>query len=190
MRILSDMESSPEYPTAAEAATALAGAEASRARLAQRILTPSWFSASLGVVIAVQIATTAVGLVEERPLVLVAGLVLFAIAAAAQLLRFRRLNGVWLGGFVSRVVLGTGTAASVSYVVALGLAVWAAFAEAWWAVALCSIAGGAGYAMAGRRWLRAYRDQPDVHGRGEPALWLAVLTVAALAGLVVLVALG
>lgn len=168
----------------------MAGAEASRARLAERIVTPSWFSASLGAVIAIQIATTAVGLVEERPWILVAGLVLFAIAAAAQLARFRRQNGVWLGGFVSRVVLGTGTAASLSYVVALGLAIWAAFGEAWWAVALCSIAGGVGYAVSGRRWLRTYREEPAVHGRGEPALWLAVLTIAALAGLVALVALA
>jgi hypothetical protein len=177
---------SPERPTAAEASAALIDAEASRAALAEGIHTPSWFFASMGVAIAVQIATTAVGLGAEMPWVLVAGLVAFGAVAAIQLARFRRCNGVWLGGLASRVVLGTGTGASVSYVIALAAAIWAAYAELWWLVALWSILGGAAYALSGRRWLRAYRAQPDVHGRGESALWLALLGLAAVAGLVLL----
>ena len=185
--MFSSMESTSEHPTPADASAALADAEASCSALANSIATPSWLFTSLGVAIAVQIATAAVGLALGAPWLLVAGVALFLAVAGAQLLRFRQLSGVWLGGFVSRVVLGTGTLASASYVVAFGAAIWAAYGGWWWLVALCSILGGAAYALSGRRWMRSYRAQPAVHGRGEPALWLALLTIAAIAGLVLLV---
>jgi hypothetical protein len=177
------MESSPSRT---EAAAALSDAEASRARLADRIVMPSWFLTSLGVAIAVQIGTAALGLGDDRVWVLVAGLLLFAVVGGVQLARFRRLNGVWLGGFASRVVLGTATAASTSYALALGFAVWAAFAGLWSLVALCSVAGGAAYALGGRSWLKAYRGDPALHGRGAPAPWLLALAAAAIAGLALL----
>jgi hypothetical protein len=181
------MESTPTpRPTAAEASAALADAEASRAGLARAITPPSWFSTSIGVAIAVQIATTAVGFGDDALWVLLAGLVLFVVVAGVQLARFRRRNGVWLGGFASRVVLGTRTAASLSYVAALGAAIWAAYGGRWALVALCSAAGGAAYALSGRRWMRAYRAEPAVHGPGEPVVWLALLSIAAVAGLVLL----
>lgn len=185
--MLSSMESSPGRPTPAEAAAALTDADASRARLASGIAVPPWFAASLGVAIAVQIAMTAVGLAEGRPWTLVAGLAIFAAAAGVQLTWFRRRNGVWLGGLASRVVLGTGVAASASYAIALAAAVWAAYGSHGWLVALCSIAGGAAYALSGDRWLRAYRAQPARHARGESAAWLALAAVAAVAGLLLLV---
>ena len=184
--MLSDMESMPERPTAAEASAALTDAEASRATLARGIATPSWFFTSMGAAIATQIATTAVGLGDGTPWVLAAGLAIFAAVAGVQLARFRRLNGVWLGGFASRVVLGTGTLASASYAIALGAAIWAAYDALWWLVTFWAVAGGAAYALSGRRWLGAYRAQPAVHGRGESAGWLALLGVAALAGLALL----
>jgi hypothetical protein len=168
--MLSNMESSPSRPTAAEASAALADAEASRTTLAHGIETPSWFFLSMGAAIAAQIATTAVGLGDGNPWVLEAGLAIFFAVAAVQLVRFRRLNGVWLGGFASRVVLGTGALASVSYVIALAAAIWAAYDARWWVSTLWSIAGGGAYALSGRRWMRAYRAQP----------------VAAVAGLVLL----
>jgi hypothetical protein len=181
------MESTPDRPTAAEASAALTDADASRARLADGIATPPWFFASLATVIAVQIAATAVGLGDDEPWALVAGVMTFAVAAALLLLRFRRLNGVWLGGFASRVVLGTGTAASTSYVLALGMAIWAAYESQWWLMTLCSLVGGATYALSGRRWLRTYRTQPAGHGRGESVALLALVSVAAIAGFVLLV---
>src|SRR6185312_7851237 len=107
-----------------------------------------------------QIATTAAGLGDGNGVALAAGLALFAVVAGVQLARFRRLNGVWLGGFASRVVLGTGTAASVSYALALAAAIWAATGAHWWLVALWSAAGGAAYALSGRRWMRTYRATP------------------------------
>jgi hypothetical protein len=184
--MLSIMESSRPRPTAAEAAAALSAAESSRAGLAGRIATPSWFFTSMGVVIAVQIATTAAGLGDGDAVALAVGLALFVVVAGVQLARFRRLNGVWLGGFASRVVLGTGTAASVSYALALAAAIWAATGARWWLVALWSAAGGAAYALSGRRWMRTYRAAPAVHGRGESLLWLALVAVVAVAGLVLL----
>ena len=104
-----------------------------------------------------------------------------------QLARFRRLNGVWLGGFASRVVLGTAAAASVSYPVALGAAIWAAYDGRWWLVALWSLLGGAAYALSGRRWMHTYRGDPAAHARGESLAWLALVTVAAVGGLATLV---
>lgn len=180
------MESNRERPTAAEASAALSDAEASRAALAHGIATPSWFFTSMSAAVAAQVATTAVGLGADAPWVMAAGLALFAAVAGMQLARFRRLNGVWLGGLASRVVLGTGIPASTSYAIALGAAIWAGYDARWWFVALWSIAGGAAYALSGRRWLRAYRALPAVHGRGEPVAWLAAVGVAAFAGLALL----
>ena len=181
------MESTPDRPTAAEATATLTDAEASRAALAHAIATPSWFFTSMGAAITTQIAGMAVGLGDGAAWALMAGLAVFVAVAGVQLARFRRLNGVWLGGFASRVVLGTGTAASASYVVALGAAIWAAYAARWWLVALCSIAGGSAYALSGRRWMPVYHAQPAVHGRGESAAWLALLGAVAIAGLALLV---
>lgn len=180
------MENTPERLTSADAAAALTAAEASRSSLAGGIATPSWFFTSLGAAIAVQVATTAVGLGDDRPWALAAGLVLFAAVAGVQLARFRRRNGVWLGGFAGRVVLGTGTLASASYAIALGAAIWAAYDARWWLVAWCAVAGGTAYALSGRRWMGRYRAQPADHGRGESAATLAMLGGAALAGLALL----
>lgn len=186
------MESSqrPPIPTRDEAAAALIGAEASRAQLAGGLVLPSWFTTSIGAAIALQIGTAAVGLGDGSPWAwwaLAAGLAVFVVVGAVQLARFRRRNGVWLGGLASRVVLGTGTLASSAYAVALGAAIWAAFEAQWGLVAVASSAGGAAYALGGRRWLATYRTAPEAHGRGESAAWLAVVSLAALGGLVLLV---
>jgi membrane protein implicated in regulation of membrane protease activity len=165
-------------------------AEASRAKLADGIVLPSWFTTSIGVAISLQIGTAALGLGDGSPwawTALAAGLAVFVVVGAVQLARFRRRNGVWLGGLAGRVVLGTGTIASSSYAVALAAAIWAAFADQWLLVAVASLAGGTAYALGGRRWLEAYRTAPEEHGRGESAAWLAVLSLAAVGGLVLLV---
>src|SRR3954449_7029233 len=190
------MESRPHRPTAEDASADLLDAEATRAILAEHIATPSWFFVSLGVAIAVQLAAVAVALGDKHaldagevgtPWLVAAGVAMFAAVAGVQLARFRRLNGVWLGGFASRVVLGTATAASVSYPVALGAAIWAAYGERWWLVALWSSVGGAAYALSGRRWMRTYRNDPATHARGESLAWLTLITAAALGGLGMLV---
>jgi hypothetical protein len=189
------MESKPRRPTVEEASAALLNAEASRATLADRIATPSWFFVSMGVAIAAQLASVAVGLGDKpaldagevgTPWLVAAGLAVFAAIAGVQLARFRRLNGVWLGGFASRVVLGSATAASVSYPVALGAAIWAAYGERWWLVALWSAVGGAAYGLSGRRWMHRYRDDPAAHARGESLAWLALVMAAAVGGLAML----
>ena len=179
------MESTPD---ASESALALADAERSRDRLAGALAIPSWFATSLGAAIALQIAAAAVGLGDDRPVLVLAGVVPFLGVAAVQLLRFRRRNGVSLGGLASRVVFGTAAAAAVSYPVALGLALWAAYAERWALVAACAIAGGAAYGLSGRRWIRRYRAQPAANALGESAVVLALLGGAALVGIALLVA--
>lgn len=182
------MESTPKRPDAAAASTALRDAEASRTTLARGVTTPSWFFTSIGAAVAVQIASLAAGVGATSPwtlAALVAGIVALAAVAGVQLARFRRLNGVWLGGFVSRVVLGTGALASASYAVASVAAILAAFGAQWWLVAIWSMIGGAGYALSGRRWLGDYRAEPARHAQ-ESAVWLGAMTVAALAALALL----
>jgi hypothetical protein len=188
------METSSGSPTPGEASAAIADAEAGRTALAHHIVVPHGFFLSLGVSIALQIGTTAAGLAAGVTsdelwgwLLLAAGWLAFLAVSAVQLLRFRKQNGVWLGGLASRVVGGTGTAASISYTAALGGATWAAFTDAWWLVPVCSIAGGVAYALSGMAWVRTYRADPAAHGRGESALWLAVLVVLAVSLLVLLV---
>src|SRR3954453_16965112 len=190
------MESKPPRPPPEEAPAALLDAEAPAATLPGPIATPSWFFLSIGVAIAAQIATVAVGLGDKHaldagevglPWLVVAGVAVFAAVAGVQLVRFRRLNGVKLGGFVSRVVLGSATVASVSYPLALGAAIWSAYAERWWLVALWSLVGGGAYALSGRRWMHTYRGDPAAHARGESLAWLALVTAAALGGLGMLV---
>lgn len=182
------MESGRDRPSAAEAADALTEAEASRTTLAHAITTPSWCFTSLGAAVAVQLGLTAFGFGDGALWPVAAGLAVFAVVAAVQLARFRRHNGIWLGGFASRVVLGTATPASVAYAIALAAAVWAATGAHWWLVALWSAAGGTGYALGGRRWLRAYRAEPAAHGRGESVAWLALIALAAVGGAALLVA--
>ena len=179
------MESSSTPPTRAQASAALAEAEATRAKVAGDVVLPSGFTASIGAAISVQIATTAVAAGEGPLWVLAAGLVIFTVVAGVQLLRFRRRNGVWLGGLVDHAVLGNGAVASWSYAAGFVVAFAAARSGLWWLVALASLFAGAGYAFAGRRWMKAYRAAPQEHGRGTSATWLAASAVAA--GLLLLV---
>src|SRR5690349_9127131 len=114
---------SPEVPTPAAAAAALADAESGRDRLAGQVVVPPLFLPSLGAAIAVQIATAAVGVAVMEPWavwLLIAGVAVFVGVSAFQLIAFRRLNGIWLGGMVSKVFGGTATQATLGYCAALG----------------------------------------------------------------------
>jgi hypothetical protein len=185
------METSDPRPTPDEAAAALLEADTARDLLSHRVVLPSWFHTSIGLAIVLQIVTTAVGVAEQNSAgigLVAAGLVPFVLVAVVQLLRFRRLNGVWLGGMASRVVFGTDAAVSTAHLLAMGAAIWAAFYENWWLVGLCAIAGGLGYVVAGMRWLRTYRGDPAAHSRGESLLLLVVLGVPLVAGVVLLLA--
>jgi hypothetical protein len=184
------MESKPHRPTAMEASAALRDAETARANLAHRLVLPPWLYVSMGIAIAVQIATTAAALRTGAPWLMAAGLAAFAAVAGTQLAQFRRRNGVWLGGLASRVVLGTGTTASLSYAAALAAAIWVGYGDQWWLVAPCSALGGTAYALSGRRWVRRYRADPAAHARGESLAWLALTTAAVIGGLALLVLTG
>lgn len=183
------MENSERFSTPKDGTAALAEAEASRTQLAGTLALPSFFYGAIGGAVSMQIATTAYGVSNDRGwalAILLGGLAFFVLVAAIQLVRFRRLNGVWLGGLASRVVLGTATAASVSYVLALGASVWAASTRMWWLVAFCAIAGGAAYALSGRWWWVRYQGDPASHSRGESARWIVILGALAVAGFVLL----
>ena len=182
------MESSPG--TSAAAAAELDAAEAARDRLVARLDVPHGFYVAIAAAIAVQIASAAIGISSQTGrglLLLAAGGAVFALVAALEVARFRRRNGVWLAGLASRVAFGGATAASSVYVAAMGGAAWAAFAEAWWLVVVASVAGGAGYALCGRRWLRLYRADPEAHGRPDSTALLALVASGAVIGLLMLV---
>ena len=183
------MEISEGRPTPEEAAAALLDAGSARDQLSHQLVLPSWFYSSIGLAIVVQTATLAVGVADQSPAgiaLAVAGLVPFVLVAAVQLVRFRRLNGVWVGGLASRVVFGGDAAVSTAHLLGMGAAIWAAFEELWWLVGLCAIATGVGYALGGIRWTRSYRGDPAAHSRGESVLLLVVLAVPLFAGAVLL----
>ena len=184
------MENSEADPTPEDAAAALVEAEASRTRLAGALVLPSFFYAAIGAAVAVQIATTAFTIADDGGWALAirpGGVALLVLVAAIQLVRFRQLNGVWIGGLASRVVLGTAPAASISYVLAFGASAWAGFNRMWWLAAACAVAGGAAYALSGLRWWRSYQGDPASHSRGESAGLIAILGALAVAGVVLLV---
>ena len=187
------MESSERPITPSEAQAAIADAESARTRLASSLRLPSFFYSSIGAAIAVQIGAGATGVAYQGTwgmVVLAGGVLVFVVVAAVQLARFRRLNGAWLGGLASQVLLGTAGLASITYAAAFGLATWAAFAGgAGWLTPIAAVAGGAVYAWSGRRWWRRYQGAPAEHSRGENAVVLAIAVVLALAFLVALVVL-
>jgi hypothetical protein len=172
-----------------DAAAALEQARLAQGRMAANLRLPGWFYGSIGVTIAVQILTIAIGVVidsAQAHLVLVAGPVLFVATAAIQLTRFRNLNGVWVSGLLSQVVLGSATTASAAYAAGLTGALWAGFAGYWWLSVVCAMAGGAGYIVGGVRWMRLYRGDPQVNARAESMWWALVLVALAGAGLFLL----
>src|SRR3954463_2338986 len=116
------METSGSWPTPDEAAAALLDAGVARDQLSHRLTLPSWFHTSIGVAVVVQIVALAVGVADQTSAgigLAVAGLVPFVLVAIVQLLRFRRLNGVWVGGLASRVVFGSDAAASTAHFLAM-----------------------------------------------------------------------
>ena len=190
--MVSIMESLSGTPTPDEAAAALATAEAGAGRLADRV-SVSWpFFVALGAAVAFQIGTFAAGVAgvgSPGALPAVGGAVL-VVVVGVQLVVFRRTNGVWLGGFVSRVLGGTASAASLSYAAGIAAALWAALSETWWLVPVAAVAGGAGYALSGWWWMRRYRTDPAAYSRGESLAWLAVAFGVAVAGGALLVSLA
>lgn len=178
-------------PSPEEAASALADARSSATGLAAGLRLPSHFHASIGAAITIQIATSALGLAVQEAwaaALFLGGLGLFVVVAAVQLVRFRRLNGAWVWAIANKVVLGSGAAATVTYCLAFAGAMIAALGEVWWVVPPAAVAGGVGYAVAGWRWLDAYREDPTTRARRAPISWVAVACVVAATGLVFLVA--
>jgi hypothetical protein len=170
--------------------TALRDAEQARDELAADLVVPPGHDVVIGAAVAFQVATTAVGLTVDHAwarTLLAVGLAVFGLVAAVQIIRFRRLNGVSVRGFVSRVILGSAIPATVGEIVAVVAAYLAAVRDLWWLVVPIALAGGLVYVLSGRRWLRAYRQRPDRLGPGESALWLALVVAVAVAGLTLLV---
>ncbi|OHV36967.1 MULTISPECIES: hypothetical protein [Pseudofrankia] len=181
---------STSAPDPGEASAALDEALRSQARLTANLRLPSWFFGSIAVAIAGQILTTATGLVidsTQARAALAAGLLLFALVATTQVARFRRTNGVWIHGLVSRVVLGSATTTSLIYAAALAGSLWAGYAGHWWLSAVCAAAGGAGYAASGTHWLRLYRTDPQTNTRAESLRWAVAAIILAVTGLLLLI---
>ncbi len=162
---------------------------ASQQRLAASLSLPVGFAPVLAVGMAAHLATAAVGIERQTVagLGLVAvGLVLFGLAAAWVLRRFRAANGATVGGLTSRAVLGTSHLSSAVYAASFAAATWAAFAQRWWLVTLCALVGGAAYVACALAWWRSYQRDPATHARGESPFVLGLLALAALVGAVVL----
>ena len=87
---------------------------------------PSWFFASLGAAIAVQIASTAVGVADpsSSTLAALASGIAVPVAVAGVQRRASAAQRIRLGGLSSASCFGTGTLASASYAVAAGRQSW------------------------------------------------------------------
>src|SRR5690242_17288272 len=95
---------------------ALRDAERARDALAADIRIPAGQDLAIGAAVALQIITSVVGLTVDDAwarTVLVLGNAIFGLVALLQVVRFRRLNGVQIQGFVSRVILGSAMTASL-----------------------------------------------------------------------------
>jgi hypothetical protein len=159
-------------------------------RLAASLRLPAGFAPVLGGGMALHLATAAVGIRQQTVagLGLVAvGLVLFGLSAAWVLTRFRAVNGATVGGLTSRAVLGTSHTSSAVHLASFAATTWAAFAEQWWLVALCALAGGGAYVACALAWWRGYQRDPAAHARGESRLVLGLLALTAVLAAVVLV---
>ena len=170
--------------------SALRDAEQARDELAASVALPPGYDLAIGAAVAVQIATTAVGLFLDETWALWAlagGVVLFGVVAAVQLWRFTRLNGVRVRGLAGKVVFGSAVTASAGYAVAAVVAYVAAAQDLWWLTGVAAVCGGVVYVLSGRRWLRAYRREPARLGAAESTLWVVLAVVLAGAGLVLLV---
>lgn len=168
-----------------DARDALAQAAAAQHRLVGELRLPSYFYVSIGLAIAVQIAT--MGVAISGPLSptasavgLAGGVVVFLVLAGVPLWRFRRLNGAWVAGLASRVVLGTSFLSSLVYAVGMCAAAFAGLGHVWWAVVVAAILTGVGYAWAGQRWWAAYQRAPQRQLPGDSmatTIALALLAV-------------
>jgi hypothetical protein len=187
------MENESFPPGVHEASLTLAQAGEARRRLTEALVLPSFFFSSLGLVIALEIGTTAIGVTRQHDmgwLLVCAGWAAVVVVAAVQLWRFRRLNGVRVSGLAHRVMWGTADAAALGHSLALAAAIWAALVGVGWLVWCSAAAGGAAYAWSGQRWWRTYLTDPTRHGRPAPLVVLASFVAVAVLGIAALLVFG
>lgn len=187
--MLSNMESSEARQTPNDASSSLAAADRARDRLAAGIRLPRGLFPAVAVAIAVQVGAAAVGIAAQTAsglAVALGGAAVFLAVAALVLFRFRRINGVSVDGLASTIILGTGNTSTLVYLGTFAAATWAAFESLWWLVAMAAVLGGAAYAFSAYRWWLSYKSDPVARAGGVSPRMMAVLALAALAGLVVL----
>lgn len=152
-----------------------------------RTVLPTGFFASIGVAVGVQIASVGLALADGSAALIVGGLAIFAAISAAQVLRLRRAtDGLLDGEVVRRVVLGAGAAASWTYAVAFAAATWSGATGRPGLVVLCSVFGGAAYALSGRRWMHHHGGGPGDTHLQTPLAWLLLVSAACAGGLTIL----
>lgn len=188
--MLSDMESNG---SSHDPVSDLADAARARDALAAGLVTPAGHHLVLAAAVGVQVLTLAVALTSRGravPVLVLAGLVVVGLVAAAELLRFRHRNGAQPAGFTGRVLLGTSTTASLGYAAAVAASFLAASRGTWWLAVLCALAGGAVYALGGRRWLGRYRTDPAGHDALTSRLVVGILAALVAVGVVLLLLSG
>ncbi len=187
------MESLTPSPDPVDLRSHLAAAEDARDRLVRQLPPPHREHVLLGLAVAVQVAAAAAGIAAQSTrgvLLAVAGCIPFVVVVVALRRRFGRRTGATVDGWVSRALLGTSAASSVSYAGGLTGAVWAAMAGHPLAAGLLSAATGGAYALSAHLWWRAYRRDPAGAARGESRWMLLAIGAVAVTGLVVLAVAG
>ncbi|WP_369259383.1 hypothetical protein [Geodermatophilus amargosae] len=130
------------------AADQLAGLQADREALADRILQPWWYDVALGLLLFGFLASYAF----DSPWVTVPAFVLFAAGLGALVAAYRRITGVWIGTPTRAMVLWGG----IVLVVLVPALVLAEAYDQRWAMVVAGAVLGVTVGVLSRVWMRAY----------------------------------
>ncbi len=135
------------------AAAQLAGLQADREELADRVVQPWWYDALLGVLVAGFLASYSL----RSTWVTVVALVLLVIALRAMVALYTRLTGLWVNGFREGPTRRAVRVWLVLYAVVLGAAAVAEYLlDLRGAMAVGGVVVGVGLALISRWWTRIY----------------------------------
>lgn len=138
-----------------------------RSELARGLTVPRGYDLTLGAGVAALVTVVAVSRAIEAwwaALLLAAVALVFGVAGALQVRRFRELNGAWVSGLRSgRTRVATAVAVVAITAGFLG-AIVAAGAGRWLLVAAIAAASGLAYGGASRWWMYIYRSEHGADG--------------------------
>lgn len=151
-------------PSSRQAQDVLAGLDADRVRLAQRVATPWWYHSALGGILAAIVISYALLPLGYPVLVVVAGLVAMVLLVRIYSRRYGVEVAGWVGPRTRRLQAAVGVLVGVC--ILSSLVIMLVGVSAWWAL-LPTAAVFCGIIVLGRRYDEAMRGE-IVRGDGGP----------------------